>query len=54
MKKSFQDNTADDATGFVVPVGIAGVGSPVVVVVACRTRQREGVKKDVGVDVCGG
>lgn len=55
MKKSFQERTTEEGRGLRVPLGIEGVGSPVVVVVvAWRTRQREGVKKDVGVEVGGG
>jgi hypothetical protein len=49
VKKEFQSITAVDAGGFAVPAEVAGVGSAVVD--ALRTRQREGVKNEDGLEV---
>lgn len=55
MKKAFQSRTTSEGGGLEGPVDVAGVGSEEAAVLeALRTRQRDGVKKEDGVEVAVG
>jgi hypothetical protein len=56
VKKAFQSRTTEEEGGLEGPGEVVAVGSEEVAVVeeALRTRQREGVKKEDGVEVAGG